>query len=331
MNPGAQPLLGLLNPTPRRVRGGNRTTALRWARLFRRLGYAVFLEERWSGRACDALIALNAWKSGESIGRFRTERPDAPLVVALTGTDLYTDGAAPGALTAALDAATRLVVLMERALDDLSDRHRARAVVIPQAVRRLEEAPPPHPDLFEVTVVANLRPVKNPLLAARAARELPAASKVRVNLIGGALESARDGAIADELRRAVERERDTNPRFRWLGELPRLETLRRLASSRALVSTSHAEGGGGVVSEALAHGVPVLATAMPGSVGMVGEDHPGLFPVDDAPALARLLARLEEDAAFREDLARRSRELGRITEPEREEASWEKLLADILG
>jgi putative glycosyltransferase (TIGR04348 family) len=322
MPPSSKPIVGILNPTPPRVRGGNRTTALRWARLFRSLGMKVFLEERWSGRPCDLLVALNAWKSGDSIGRFRTERPDTPLVVAITGTDLFTDAPEAAALTAALDSATRLVVLIDLARDALAARHRAKTVVIHQSVRPLEEIPAPRSDFFEVVTVANLRPVKDPLLVARAARLLPATSRIQVRLIGGTLDP--------RLRREVEEEVASNPRLRWRGEQTRLETLRRVASARALVSPSRAEGGAGVVSEGLAHGVPILATAIPGSVGMLSEDHPGLFPVGDAPALAALLHRLETDRLFGEELARRSRDLAWITEPDLEERRWKALLADIL-
>ena len=313
--------IGLVHPGPKHVRGGNRTTALRWMRILRSLGSSVFVEGRWDGRPCDVLVALNAWKSGGSIRRFRRAHPDRPLVVAITGTDLYTDGPTPGELEEALASATRIVVLQENALAALASHHRARARVIHQSVRALPDSPRPRADLFEVCVVANLRPVKDPLLAARAARLLPDTSAIRVLLVGGLLDEG--------LRPELERELAENARFRWLGEQRRRATLERIASSRLLVSSSHAEGGGEVVSEALAHSVPVLATDIPGSRGMLPEDYPGLFPVGDAPALANLLHRAETDRAFLDDLVRRCRSRAAITDPEREVERWRALLEEL--
>ena len=51
------------------------------------------------------------------------------------------------------------------------------------------------------------------------------------------------------------------------------------------------EGGANVVSEAIAVGVPVVGVAHPGSVGLLGEDYPGYFPVGDTEGLAALLRR----------------------------------------
>lgn len=315
--------IGLLNPNPLRLRGGNRTTALRWALLLRRLGAHVFLEERWSGRPVDVLVALNAWKSAASIRSFRASNPTAPLVVVITGTDLYTDGPKPDELARSLDAATRIVVLQELAFEKLSAPHRAKAVLIRQSVRPLPDPPAPDLDHFDVCVVANLRPVKDPLLAARAARLLPASSRVRILLIGEVL----DGALGKEL----ESERAANPRLVWSGGRPRMEVLGAIASARLLASTSRAEGGGEVVSEAIAHGTPVLATDIAGSRGVLPAAYPGLFPVGDEAALAALLTRVEGDPAFFEELTTLCRDRAWITNPAHEESSWRELLASMLA
>ncbi len=59
------------------------------------------------------------------------------------------------------------------------------------------------------------------------------------------------------------------------------------------------EGGANVLSEALAASVPILATRIPGSVGILGPEYPGYFPVGDTEALAALLWRAETDRDFR--------------------------------
>src|SRR6188768_1222687 len=81
----------IATPAPAHSRKGNRITALRWAKLLRQLGHQVVIEERYNGGGCDLLVALHARRSYESAARFRQEQPNRPLIVALTGTDLYQD------------------------------------------------------------------------------------------------------------------------------------------------------------------------------------------------------------------------------------------------
>jgi glycosyltransferase involved in cell wall biosynthesis len=58
------------------------------------------------------------------------------------------------------------------------------------------------------------------------------------------------------------------------------------------------EGGAHVIMEAVCSGVPVIASRIPGNMGMLGEDYAGLFPVGDAKALADMLIRFRHDATF---------------------------------
>jgi putative glycosyltransferase (TIGR04348 family) len=305
------------------VRGGNRVTAERWMGIFRELGFEVFEEASWSGRPCDVLVALHAGRSHGSIERFAREHPDRPCIVAATGTDVYGDAPITDASRDSLRRATRIVVLQPRAIDRLPEEVRERARVVYQSVALPAQRPPQVQDGFQVASMAHLRAVKDPLLPARAARLLPPASRVRVVHLGG--------LVDESLRADLEREQRENPRFRWLGELSRGEALDHLARSRLFVSSSRHEGGSNAVSEALALGVPVLATAIPGSVGLLGEDHPGLFPVGDERALARLLGRAETEPAFRASLEERSRALAPLTDPARELASWRALLAEVTA
>src|SRR5439155_25069750 len=79
----------LITPAPAHSRKGNRVTALRWRKLLRQLGHQVLIEQRYEGGGCDLLVALHARRSYESAARFRREHPGLPLILALTGTDLY--------------------------------------------------------------------------------------------------------------------------------------------------------------------------------------------------------------------------------------------------
>jgi glycosyltransferase involved in cell wall biosynthesis len=171
-----------------------------------------------------------------------------------------------------------------------------------------------------VCVAAHLREVKDPFRAALALSLLPPETAVEVVHLGRALEPA----LAAEARRLEQADR----RYRWLGERPHAETREILAGSQLLVISSRMEGAPNVLSEALALGVPVAATRIPGCVGLLGPDHPGLFPVGDTAALAELLAKAQGDSDFYRELARRSRELSERVRPERESAAWERLLAE---
>lgn len=311
----------IVSPAPPSSSTGNGVTARRWARHLRDLGHRVAIEQGWSGGRADVLLALHAAKSAASVERFAADRPGAPIVVALTGTDVYGGTELSPASLRSVALADRTVVLQPLALERLPVEARARCVVIHQSA----VAPPgearPSTRTFDAAVLAHLRAVKDPLLAATAARLLPASSKVRIVHAGGALDAEAGAAAAAE---AV-----ANARYRWLGDRPRWQALRLLARSRLLVLTSVSEGGANVVSEALACGVPVLSTAIPGSVGILGPDYPGYFPVGDAPALAGLLGRAEVDPSFLAELTGRVRALAHLVDPGRERECWAVLLRSL--
>jgi putative glycosyltransferase (TIGR04348 family) len=316
-------IVGIVTPAPPGSHKGNRVTALRWARLLRQLGHRVRLRDTYGGEEIDILIALHAGRSRPSIERFARTHPDRPIVLAMTGTDLYEAEPRSEDVLCSLALATRIVVLQPLGLDALPADVRARAHAIVQSASAA--APPPGradrpepADAFEVCVLAHLRDVKDPLLAARAARLLPADSRVRVLHAGAALTAdARDAARAEE--------RD-NPRYLWLGDLRRQDSLQLLRRCRLLLVTSRLEGGANVVSEALAAAVPVLSTRIPGSIGLLGADYPGYFPVGDAAALAHLLRRCESEPAFSAELFASCVRLAPLVDPARERQAWAQLL-----
>jgi putative glycosyltransferase (TIGR04348 family) len=315
----------VINPARAQAHTGNRTTAERWAQLLHELGHQAEIAHDWpfSGetREYDLLIALHARRSFPALDRFHRARPSIPVVLALTGTDVYQDIESSADARQSLAIASRLVALQPLAVDALPPGLRSACRVIYQSAE--VAGPPDLPDenVFQVCVLAHLRRVKDPLLAAYAARDLPANSQVQVVHAGGALDA--------ELAHEAEAEQRGNPRYRWLGDLPREQALRLLAGSHLLALTSVLEGGANAVSEAIAAGVPVLSSSIPGSVGILGTDYPGYFPAGDSGALCRLMQRAETDPAFFRELKERICGLKPLVDPRRERESWRTLLAEV--
>jgi putative glycosyltransferase (TIGR04348 family) len=309
----------LVTPAAPGSRSGNRVTATRWARLLRQLGHRASIRTEWRGEPCDLLVALHARRSHRSILRFRRAHPKRALILARTGTDLYHDLARSRTARRSLELATAVVTLQPDGLHALPRpaRRKARAIV--------QSAVTPGParaarDVFQVCVLGHLRPVKDPLRAAAAARRLPASSRLVVVQAGAALSPA--------LARRARAEERANPRYRWLGEVSRARALRLLRRCRLLVLTSRLEGGANVISEAIACGIPVVSTRIGGSIGLLGKDHPGYFAVGDTAGLAALLDRAETDRAFYAALLRRTRKLRPLVNPRRERDAWARLVRD---
>jgi putative glycosyltransferase (TIGR04348 family) len=311
----------IATPAARGTRKGNRVTALRWAGHLRALRHRVQVVEAWDGQPCDLLIALHATKSSASVERYRARRPDGPLVVGLAGTDLYRDLPSSPQARRSLELATRLTVLQPLGLDALPPHVRHKARPIMQSALAVRPATAPQ-GVFQVCLLAHLRQVKDPLLGAAAVRLLPARSRVKLVHLGGPLDpGSGERALA---------EMGTNPRYVWLGQRPRRETLGVLGGSKLLVVTSRLEGGSNAVSEALAARVPVLSTRVDGSVGVLGPDYPGFYPVGDAGALARALGRAEEDDGFLDVLRHGVERVRHLVEPAREQEAWRGLLAELF-
>lgn len=279
----------LVTPAAATSRYGNRNTAVRWAQLLRELGHQVGIQQQWNDRSADLLLALHARRSHESIVRFAERYPERPLILALTGTDLYRDIHNDANAQESLELATRMVVLQDMGLRELAPRLRRKTRVIYQSCEAI-----PRQSLlkscFEIVISGHLREEKDPFCGAAALKYLPADSRIRLTHIGG----ARDPALAAEARRWMKHE----PRYVWLGELARPQALLTLARARAMLLSSRMEGGANVISEALMARVPVIASNISGNVGMLGRSYRGYYPVGDARALAQLLGKIETKAEF---------------------------------
>jgi putative glycosyltransferase (TIGR04348 family) len=308
-------------PAPAHSRKGNRVTAVRWARILKGLGHRVRIARAYDGAACDCCIALHARRSHAAVVRFRRLHSERPLLVALTGTDLYRDIRTNSKAQESLELADRLIVLQPQGRDELPARLRDKTRVILQSAVPARRPASRADRFFRVCVLGHLREEKDPFRTALALQWIPAESKIRIVHAGQALSRA----MAAEARALASQE----SRYRWLGEVPRHRARHILARSKLLVLSSRMEGGANVVSEALVAGVPVLASRIPGSEGMLGKDYPGFFPVGDTRALARLLRRAELDRAFYNSLRAWCKRLAPLFAPARERAAWAKLLREL--
>ena len=330
--------IGIVTPAPPDSRYGNRITALRWAKILRRLGNRVSILQAYDGEPYDLLVALHARRSHSSIVSFRRHNPEAPVIVALTGTDLYRDIRTNHLARKSLEIATRIVVLQPKAIEELRPSLQDKTRVIYQSVEgtrdpasgRAAKTTTRKPERrerfsgnFDVCVIGHLRAVKDPFRAAMAARLLPPSSRIRVLQVGGALTEAMAARARKEMR--------VNQRYEWLGEQPRSRVRRILAKSRLCVLSSRMEGGANVLSEAIVASVPILASRIDGNVGILGADYPGYFAVGDTKQLAQLLTRAETCSEYLVELEARVNNLAPLFSPLREEQAWTDLICELSG
>src|SRR5262249_22580244 len=158
-----------------------------------------------------------------------------------------------------LALADRLVALQELARRRVPAEFRRKVRVIYQSAPALRNARPKRARTFDVAVIGHLREVKDPLRAAEAAQCLPEHSRVRVVHLG----APENAQWAERAQAEMKR----NPRYVWRGDRPPAEVRRLLSRAGAMVLSSVSEGGANVISEAVAAGVPVLASQIDGSVG----------------------------------------------------------------
>ena len=268
------------------------------------------------------MVAVHAWRSAAAIADFKARYPDRPVILQLSGTDIYQYiKSDPRRTLRSMTLADRLVALNDLAWRAVPKRLRARLCVIHQSAMPLPHPRRPSRRAMVVAVIGHLRDVKDPLRAAQAARLLPADSRVRIEQVGR--------AYTPQWAARATAEMAANPRYLWRDDVPAAAVRRLLARSHAMVISSLSEGGANVISEAAVAGVPILASRIDGNVGLLGPHYPGYFPFAGTRALARLLQRVEREPRFRTQLGRALRRRAALFRPAREIAAWRRLLASL--
>lgn len=155
---------------------------------------------------------------------------------------------------------------------------------------------------FRVVVSGRFHSQKNHVLALRAFASLANQQRVaaELHLIG-------DGPLRSELE-VLARELRIEQDVRWHGWLPRHEVAALLRSSHCLLHTALYEGMPNAVLEAMACGLPIVASDIPGSCDVVRHERNGwLLPLDNAEGFAKCLALLAGNDTMRQDMGRQSR------------------------
>ncbi|GAA2360609.1 glycosyltransferase family 4 protein [Saccharopolyspora halophila] len=213
------------------------------------------------------------------------------------------------ALAARLDAAEREVLHAAAVVVATGPRAAQRLVrhhdLPPEAVRTVAPGTDPAPSApgtdgsSRLLCVASVTPRKgHDLLVTALARlrDLP----WTCDLAGPV---ARDGAHARRVAELIERH-SLGDRVRLLGPLSGAALDDAYAAADLVVQPSRAETYGMAVTEALARGIPVIASAVPDALGDGGL----LLPPGDADALTEALRRWSHDERFRSRMREAARQ-----------------------
>ena len=314
--------IGIITPAAAKSLNGNRATANRWADFLRQLGHKVSISVEWDGTAYDLMVALHAWRSAKSIAAFKKQYPEQPLVLAMTGTDLYRFiNTHPDPTLASIHAADRLVTLHRLAKNVLPESVSHKVHVIHQSAVPLPKPVKRSVRFFDVCVAGHLREEKDSMRVAYAVRDLPTESRIRVLHFGKAHDEKWASYAMDEMK--------INPRYHWYGEVPHWRVRQAYGSCHLMVLPSVMEGGANVISEATVAGLPVLASKIDGSVGLLGDDYAGFFPVQETAALRDLLLKAEAQPAYVATLAQQCAKRARLFSRQAEKQGWADLLTDM--
>jgi putative glycosyltransferase (TIGR04348 family) len=311
----------LITPAPPQSRAGNRATATRWANILRSLGHRVAIATTYTGQNADLMIALHAWRSAESIQQFSDAFHERPLIVAITGTDAYRFiHSHPETTLQSIRLADYLVGLHDLIGNTLPQNERHKLSVIYQSAQPIGKREP-YRRYFHVSVMGHLRDEKDPMRPAMAVRNLPASSRIQVHHYGK--------AHTPEYAKQAQAEMNSNTRYQWHGEIAHHKIRQVYRRTRLLVLPSRMEGGANVISEAIVAGVPVIASDIEGSIGLLGDDYAGYYAAENEQALSTLLLKAESDTACYKKLEKACIARQPLFTLENETRGWRELLKKV--
>ena len=292
---------------------GNSVTAVRLGKILSGSGYHVtHSEQNYSGESAEVMIALNARKSAKAIARFCELNPGSKLIIILTGTDInHPDSLDKDSATwVSMKLADRLVVLHEASLEQVPEIFRGKtSVIYPSVTLPADLQHAPEGD-FTIIMTGNMRKEKNPALAVAAAEKISPA--LEIHHYGECTSTGSENVIEH-------------------GIFSHDTMLDAMSSAGVLLNTSFQEGGANAICEAVTMGLPVVASAIPGNIGMLGEDYAGLFPSNDLDALVNMLEKTANDPDFYALLKKQIATRAPLFTYAQESESWQDLLNGLIN
>ncbi|MGJ8672293.1 glycosyltransferase [Rubritalea sp.] len=297
---------------------GNSITAKRIATLLTSVGHTAEAIHTDMPPSADVMISLHATKTLTTSKRFKVCSPDSKLIIYLTGTDLYKElPAGNPEFFEALELADHLVVSQQASLNSVPTKYLHKTSFVPASVLLPEEQTVSTPPSNSIILPAHLRPVKNPFLINKAIQLLPDLD-MHAFTLGAALEP--------EMAQQAILWQQSDPRFKWLDNVPYPENLSWMRQADYTLNSSHCEGGSNAVSESIVLGTPVLASRIEGNIGLLEDDYLGYFETDNAQSLATLLRRTFTDTSFQKKLHAQTLALQQKFLPSKELDGWQQFL-----
>jgi glycosyltransferase involved in cell wall biosynthesis len=239
----------------------------------------------------------------------------------MTGTDLYRDMPSHPEVLKSMEIADAIVILQSAALMMIPKHFQLKTHVIYQSTKSVKRKALLKKS-FLISVIGHLRPEKDPFCTPESLKYLRPESKIQVLHLGK--------AMSPEMKSLAKAYNKKLKNYQWLDELSHSETLQQLSRSHLMVISSLMEGGAHVVTEAIAIGVPVIASDIPGNRGLLGDDYPGYYPVGDAKALALMLQKAEFESSFYKSLEAHIKKRVRYAQPSAEKRSIKSLTESLL-
>jgi glycosyltransferase involved in cell wall biosynthesis len=290
--------------------------------------YAVRLARRFHALRPD-LVHANSLKSG-LYGTLAARACRIPVIWHLH--DRMSPDYLPGQAVAPLRRAVRtlpnaLVANSQATLDSVGPIKRPAAAVVPNPVTLPSSAAVPRHAVERVGIIGRLAPWKGQDVFLDGFARAFADTQIIAAIVGAALFG--EEAWEQRLRRDVDR-LGLGGRVEFRGF--RSDVLAELQRLDVVVHASVvAEPFGQVIVEAMAAGVPVVATSAGGAAELVQHDVNGLlYPPGDARALGEALRRLAADQGLRRRLARAGRERAQDFRPDEVAPRLEQVYAQLL-
>lgn len=318
------PRVAVVTPYLADANNGNWRTAHRWQTLLAGR-FDTILHKDWtpeSDRNSDLMIALHARRSASVIHRYKAQFPCRPIVVVLTGTDLYRDLAESAEAQHSITIADALIVLQEDAIQHIPSALRRKTHVVYQSAKPLKPATKPRNKL-NCVVVGHLRSEKSPETIFRLVESLPDGLPVHLLHIG----AGHDDILASKAGRLSA----TSKNYHWAGAMSHGLTRAAIKRAHLLIHPSIMEGGANVIVEAITAGTPVLASFMSGNIGMLGREYPGYFSVGDDNALLVLLQRCLSEKSLLARLNTACAARAKLFLPETERQSLCQIMDTLLA